>query len=265
MFAYETGTVSEDTSDLAIAGGWQSIIRPSAFYTEPSYLGYICLCLYVFVHRPDAIKKNYVIFALLLFICVIAKTASGFIILCLFFFCVNARGIVFNKRLYPLFAILCGVVVYFSQPFISRLLTSTDSVSESSGNIRLIFPAKCVSAVFMHAPFGVPHAELPGFLQASLPEEATVEHFDNGLVNIFINFGVFGFIIWACLISMMRDWALALFVVLCSLNNGTVFGYDKAVIISISILAYSQNRWTASNMTCRRVVKTDGRTMQHTV
>jgi hypothetical protein len=247
-FAVDTGTVAEDLTDLALAGGWASIYRSSAFYTEPSYLGYICLCLYLFVHRPESAKDNFIAFALLLFLCLIAKTASGFIILCLFFFCVNARSIISNRRFYPVFAILCVAVVYFGQPFISRLMASSDSESESSGYIRLVFPVKCAGAVFIHAPFGVPQAELPEFLQSNLPEEATVGNYDNGVANILIYFGVFGFIIWICMVGMMRNWALALFVILCALNNGNVFGYDKAVIMSISILVYAHNRRSVSNL-----------------
>ena len=64
---------------------------------------------------------------------------------------------------------------------------------------------KCVSAIFLHAPLGVPQAELPDFLQAYLPEDATTNEYDNGLVNVFINFGVFGFVIWICLIGMMAE------------------------------------------------------------
>ena len=47
-FAFDTGTVNEDKTDLALEGGWASGFRPSAFYTEPSYLGFICLCIYIF-------------------------------------------------------------------------------------------------------------------------------------------------------------------------------------------------------------------------
>jgi hypothetical protein len=269
FFAVNAGTVAEDKSDLAIAGGWESIIRPSAFYTEPSYLGFICLCLYVSVHRPNAIRSNFIAFALLLLLCLIAKTASGIIILCVIFFCVNAKAFVFNRRFYPVFAIVCGVAVYASLPFISRLVESTDPVSEASGYTRVVFPIKCVGAVFLHAPLGVPLAELPDFCQAHLPEDAASEtaRFDNGLLNLFIFHGVFAFVILICLIGMMRNWALALFVIFCAFNNGSLFGYDKAVLISISILAYLQNnRKGAVNWNCKRIsISAEHRTMQHSL
>ena len=236
-----------------------------AFYTEPSYLGFICLCLYVIRHQAEAIKSNLIAFALLLFLCLVAKTASGFIILCFFFFVVNARGIVLNRRRYPILAILFGVVIYFSLPFISRVLGSTDSASEPSGYIRLVFPMKCVSAVFLHAPLGVPQAELPDFFQANLPADATIGNFDNGLVNVFLYFGIFGFVIWICFIGMMRNWALALFVMLCALYNGNVFAYDKAFLISISILIAMQKTRGQSSMTFRAVAKTGGRPIQYSV
>ena len=264
-FAVDTGTVAEDKTDLALAGGWESIYRSSAFYTEPSYLGFICLCLYVIRHQAEAIKSNLIAFALLLFLCLVAKTASGFIILCFFFFVVNARGIVLNRRRYPILAILFGVVIYFSLPFISRVLGSTDSASEPSGYIRLVFPMKCVSAVFLHAPLGVPQAELPDFFQANLPADATIGNFDNGLVNVFLYFGIFGFVIWICFIGMMRNWALALFVMLCALYNGNVFAYDKAFLISISILIAMQKTRGQSSMTFRAVAKTGGRPIQYSV
>jgi hypothetical protein len=259
FFAIDAGTVAEDKSDLALAGGWESIFRPSAFYTEPSYLGFICLCLYVSVHRTKAIKNNCIAFALLLLLCLVAETASGTIILCIIFLCVNARAFVFNRRLYPVFAMLCAAVTYLSWPYISRLISSTDSVSEFSGYIRLVVPMHCVSAIFLHAPLGVPLADLPVFLRKWLPAEALVAQVDNGLLDLFIFHGVFGFIIVTCLIVMIRNWVLTLFILFCSLNNGDFFGYDKALLISISILTYSYNNMSnASKRDCRRAGITVG-------
>jgi hypothetical protein len=262
LFAFETGTISEGYSDVAIAGGWQNIIRPSAFYSEPSYLGFICLCLYMLRHRDGAVRNNLTAFVLLLVLCLMARTASGVILLSTLVYGANIRFVATKMRYYLGVAIIFGLVIYFGLPYFTRTLQSTDVANEESGYIRLIFPLKCIKAVLLHEPLGVPRPELPAFLREYLAEEATNASYDNGIANAFIFHGVFGLGIFACLIFMLRNGLLILFVLLCGFPNGALFGFDKAVMISLVILAYMQTkRKSAAGPGPRRMGQKPARTL----
>ncbi len=261
-FAYETGTVQTDVVETAIAGGYQSYIRPSGFYSEPSYLGFICLCLYVCQHQHQRLKNNLIVFIILLSSCLVARTASGVVLLCIFVYITNAKQLAPNIRSYLGFAIVLGLGTYLSLPYFSRLMESSNDFSEQSGYGRLIFPLKLLRVVFLSTPLGVPFADLPEFIQTNLPQQADYG-LDNGIANIFITYGVLGFVIWICLMRAVRDTMLALFVVFCALSNGTIFSYDKAVLLSLVMLAYLKNNSKITpGLDRKKIVKNTRRIMQ---
>ena len=63
---------------------------------------------------------------------------------------------------------------------------------------------------------------------------------DNGLLNIFINFGYLGFAIVGIILYKLKTNVLLIsFVLLSAMFNGAFFSYDKIAVIGFSVLLAS--------------------------
>ncbi|EEA01964.1 hypothetical protein BH160DRAFT_2765 [Burkholderia sp. H160] len=240
------------------AHGISVSIRPAATYAEPSYLGFVVLCL-VFasqkVNSGNKTARNCIIF--LGFIAVLlAQTASGVISLAVFLFVANWKYLSKNISF-----IFFGVVFLVVSALVlgARYDAILDG-SDQSSLIRLIYPLQAVGEVFSKGYiFGVPADYVPFVLKNSITgtEGLNGGTSDNALINMFLLYGVSGFAILAILFLKM-GFAEIVFLVLAMQFNGVIFNYDKVVMISLALLLYHahyQRRGDSESATLSRTLR----------
>jgi hypothetical protein len=240
LFTMAGGTVMTSIADAAIAGGYEAIIRPTAFYSEPSYLGFVCLALYMSLHSQENLRRNVIRFFALLVVCVVARTAAGVVLISFLFGFLNRRLFSDKWQTGMVGAVLFVGVVYISIPFAQRIFLSHDAIEETSGYIRLVFPLKVFAKVLAEYPLGVPPLFINSFITVNLPGEEQIT-LDNGLMNIAIYFGYTGFVIFGVIVASIKSRKLVVFVFCCGLYNGSLFSYDKVVIIFCAMAAFINN------------------------
>ena len=247
FFAQETGTIHTDYVERAMLDGWEYIIRPSGFYAEPSYLGFMSLCSYWALHERNSFLRNMCIFCVLMLTCLLAKTGAGTILLALNFTVLNF-SLLRRVRLGAVAYIVGAIIVfYLILPYLNRLINSGDSAVEASGYTRLVYPLDVMIHVWGVKPLGVP----PLYLAALEDVDFTAVQFtalDNGFVNVFIYYGVLGFGIWVFLGYACGSFRALLFLISCSLYNGSIFSYDKVLVISVALMCQCRQHEKISTM-----------------
>lgn len=236
-------------------------IRPSSFYAEPSYLGFIALSLLLIILKvfPDDFLK-YTLILILLTSLALSQTLSGLISFGLLL------GVFYFKKMkgmHPFIAIelMLLVPVYFLlfpvPDIFIRLIDIGNLHKEMSGFIRLIIPFELIWKVWVHSPLGVPQDQLVDFLkQPTVGAEAymlTTSNFglqvagiDNAFLNFFIYYGMLGIAVIWTFVSKIHNRYLLLYLFLTSMFNGTLLSFDKVVVISTVFLIVG--RWRRFRM-----------------
>lgn len=232
-------------------------IRPSSFYAEPSYLGFISLSLLVIILNIFSENFRKYLLVLILFASLtLSQTTSGLIsfglLLTVFYF---------NKirRIHPFVAIelLLLAPVYFLlfpiPDLFLRVFDIGDSQKELSGFIRMVLPFELIVKVWTHSPLGVPPDQLVDFLKQpsvrTIANMFTVNHFsglqvvglDNAFLNFFIFYGMLGITILWAFFKKIQNRYLLFYLFLTSFFNGGLLSFDKVAVISTVFLIV--NRW----------------------
>jgi hypothetical protein len=255
------GTFAATWAAFAQSHGLVIKIRPSSFYAEPSYLGFIATSLLVIVLKtfPEGFRKHLLILTLLATL-FLSQTLSGLIAFGLLLIAFYFNKI---KRIHPFLVteLLLLVPIYlllFPVPHVFlRILDVGDPQKELSGYIRLIVPFELIGKVLMHRPLGVPQDELFNFLnqrsvgaiaemfRISANSDQRVSGLDNAFLNFFIFYGVLGVaVIWA-FAKQITNRLLLYYLFLASFFNGALLSYDKAVVISTVFLIVGYWRYPA--------------------
>jgi hypothetical protein len=251
-------TLADTWGNFAADKGIAIKIRPSSFYAEPSYLGFIALSMAAMVLKIFNDGQRKTILLLILFVSLlISQTLSGIIA-----FWILVSGYYFNDiRRIPVYVpvlILLLMPVYFIffplPEFVIRLLNVFNQTEELSGFIRLVLPFELISKVMAHSPLGVPQDELLAFLRQPavgiepemLQRNATfgiqIAGLDNAFLNLFIFYGVTGFLLIWTFAMKIKDPLLLLYIALAALFSGSIFSFDKTVVISVVILVVAHCR-----------------------
>lgn len=220
-------------------------IRPTAFYSEPSYLGMVLLVLIYALTCGREWKARFIVpIALALATTVMAATASGTLSIAIFLV-VNFRREIF-KRWMATLLIALPVGIYLLWGPLERVMLGIDGGSdEISGYIRLVKPFQNIVEVFQAGyVFGVPFHFAETILKPSEFGEGVGSSggigLDTGILNLLIFNGIGGLVVFGILAWLLRPIEL-LFVVLMGVSNGVVFGYDKGFLIALAI-AYVRAR-----------------------
>ncbi|MFP5423953.1 MAG: hypothetical protein ACLGID_21180 [Gammaproteobacteria bacterium] len=211
-------------------------IRPVAFYSEPSYLGFmLTAAFYVFTKLTDDDTQKLKFFILCIAGCVLAETASGVFSLSILFMSYGGAK-VFRKKRNLLYAVLCGCgVLYVVLRFSGRLIGAVDG-GDTSSYSRLVTPLyNLYEVIFGGYIFGVPSYFLPEVLgfDADFTDTATFGG-DNGLINILCYYGLGGVLIILLILKKARE-AFLLFL-LVGMFNGSLLGFDKGFILGAVLL-----------------------------
>ncbi|WP_455281686.1 hypothetical protein [Cupriavidus necator] len=245
-----SGTELDDVRSTTLASYWlelgmekglvlgeELIVRPSAFYAEPSYYGFIAFSLYAaYAHCTQRFGKRVKFCAITLLGLLISQTLSGVVILILYVIITEWRYIL--RRIRYLLAIAVGLVA--SIPFYtgySRLFSVFDDSVEASGFIRLVKPFLNMQEMLEKFYFlGVNPSVFERVI--GVPEAVGAAGLDNGVLNIFQFYG-FGALIIFFLLKRKLKGKLFLYLILCGVFNGTLFGFDKAFVFVFVAFCFS--------------------------
>lgn len=221
--------------------GEELIVRPSAFYAEPSYYGFIAFSLYVaYAHCAQNFGNRMRFFGITLLGLLISQTLSGVVILTLYMTVTEWRHIV--RRTLYLLVISIGLVT--SIPFYagySRLFSVFDGSVEASGFSRLVKPFLNMQEMLGNYYFlGVNPLAFERVMGVS--EAVGAAGLDNGVLNIFQFYG-FGALIIFFLLKSHLNGRLFLYLILCGVFNGTLFGFDKAFVFVVVAFCFSIGRF----------------------
>lgn len=209
-----------------------SNVRPSATFTEPSYLGLIsfsmmCLGYYMVKHR---MKGESIFYMNFLTICISQSKAGIFFGILLIFYRIKNPLTELNQktskslnRNFPIFIAFCLVlVVYFN----TLRLDESSSVAD-----RLMHPASIILRYVYNFPFGIPYYErLNSNIFEDLSETwVAISH--NGYINLIFDYGFLGFILVAILFSnSKKDFQHILLLIFLGIQNGGLLDFDKVAL-----------------------------------
>lgn len=207
-----------------------SHIRPSATFTEPSYLG-----LFAFANLITGVSlkskyrdANYLIFISVATI-ILSQSKSGIVLSILLFVVLviaklrneNINSLKMPKVALPLF--IFSVFLFFFN--ISHI---NDSASIRD---RILIPVRIGFNFFLSHPFGIPYyqrLEMP-VMQLQTANWFALSH--NGLLNLVFDYGCLGlFVITILAFSLRNEGLLFLLFIYLGIQNGSFLDFDKAVI-----------------------------------
>ncbi|MCC8401290.1 hypothetical protein LJ655_05160 [Paraburkholderia sp. MMS20-SJTN17] len=228
-------TLASCWSEFGQSRGTSVVIRPAATYAEPSYLGFVVLCLAFAnqkVNSGNKIARNCITFIALIIV-LLAQTVSGIVSLAIFLFVANWKYLSKNIG----FLIFGAVFIIVSVLLLSGRFEALMGGSDESGLIRLVYPLQTVGEVFLQGYiFGIPMDYVPLVLKGAGAQGLHTAS-DNAFINMFILYGVSGLAVLAILFLNM-GFAEIVFLLLCMQFNGVIFVYDKVVMISFALLLY---------------------------
>lgn len=253
--ALSTGLLLMPPSELLIAnqGTAESVekaasfllfadMRPSALYGEPSYLAFICVSLLYVVLSSVPIKKLKqwaIIFSVAIALLSRSLSAAIGLVILLGIYFVSISNIFSVKRILSTFGILivvAGIIVYLSDWwFVQRIVGLVAGDTDNSSAVRLVMPFFLISKVFSSYWLGVPQDMVNSVFGIYFDD--VVLGVDNGLLNLFINYGYSGIILLFMLLYNARHNILLMtYLLLAAMYNGAFLSIDKVAIIGFVLL-----------------------------
>lgn len=226
--------------EKGLSFGVEYFLRPTAFYSEPSYLGFVMMFCSVFVFILDGmIVSRYVVISLAasFITSVVSESASALVALLIIF-----GGEIFKSKfgyavkiLFPLF---CFFVLLFSG-VLDRLASIGDVSGDVSGFIRFVKPLYNIAQVFGDGKiFGSPQSRSLDYFSPYFGSEYIGYGLDNGLFNIIMDLGLFALIYFYIVFNMLKKYILLIYAVVLMIN-GNYLGFDRAILMSILIVLHN--------------------------
>jgi hypothetical protein len=215
--------------------GYDFKIRPSASFSEPSYLGGVSLflnfvCLHTLRGRPRLVAN-----AVALLTCLIAQTFFGLLANAVILFAFYHRHI--NKSVMLCLAAFglatLALPIFAAEPSrIERILSGNDV----SVGLRLFQPFDVFAHVLANTPFGIPMTVAPEyFIDVGMVQRFEDAPFQNGAFNVLFAFGWLGLPVLWLLLRKAGGGICALFLLLLMCQNGAPFDFDKIVMAIFAI------------------------------
>jgi hypothetical protein len=214
-------------------------IRPAATYAEPSYLGFVVLCL-VFVSRKiigESGIGRIAFVSVAMATVLLAQTTSGIVALVLMLFATRKRSLWKSAGL-----ILASLLFLSGAAFmLSDRFTDIMQGSDVSFLGRLIYPLQAVGEALQQGYLlGVP-SEYLGKVVSSEVIAATgmaTGASDNALINMFLLYGMVGGVLVLTILFLRRGFPEIVLLLLSMQFNGAIFMYDKVVMLSLVLVLY---------------------------
>ena len=215
-------------------------VRPSATFAEPSYFGFIALSLYVltlvkFTKKWLKLATTMALWGGVLVCATLSGVISLFIITILYY---AKKGL--DLKLLILFLLLLLVsLILFDHNFYSILSVLEARVSnigsgqlDASAESRILKPFVLIRYIFENHPLGL----TTDVLIKKLGLDAVIGT-DNGFLLLFVNFGLTAFYLyWLIFLKLVRRPILAVYLLMASMFNGSIFSFDKVTVMGLVVL-----------------------------
>ncbi len=246
-----------NSNDVSLAAAWAEHarehgydfqIRPSASFSEPSYLGGISLflnfiCLHTLRGRARLLANGSALLA-----CLLAQTMFGLVANLVIMAAFYYRHV--NKSV-----MLClpglglatlALPIFAAEPDrIEKILSGQDV----STGLRVFQPFELLSHILSQAPFGVPvTASLEYFILQGMVQRFEDAPFQNGAFNVLFAFGWLGFAVLWMFLRTAGGGICALFLLLLFCQNGAPFDFDKIVMAIFAIHLARHVRATTTDL-----------------
>jgi hypothetical protein len=210
-----------------------SKLRPSSLYAEPSYLAFVILIVLIIlamlILNNEKVGDLYIVAGLIL---IVSQSRSGLVFLVLvsafLFLDKRTRQNMRKGRLTDFSLVLLSLVI-LSQVLPNYLLSD-------SFRVRVLYPFEEVTNALNSNLLGVPfYSRINGTTEIlNLPWTKIL---DNSFYSLVFSYGLTGIcIILVTLLSARKDKYLFVMVTAAFLQNGSVFDFDKVVLL---LLGYS--------------------------
>ncbi len=246
-YAIDDGVLASKWLKRSIEFGYDFSFRPSASYSEPSYLGFICCCLYYFeIHQPNTIltRITKIMLVTTVFVSASALGIGGILILML----------VDNWRKYilpnlPFIILLIAIcTVLFSLELNDSRLALILKGSDESALTRFVKPFEIIFYNFTNGDIlGIPYSCcIKHYLKLRFYSTYDDPPFHNTLINLIINYGIIGFfLIYSFFFTLMRNIQEKFLFLIGLSQNGDFFIFGKVSIFLLFILVVRQQKyWT---------------------
>jgi O-Antigen ligase len=226
---------------------FSTVVRPYGFYSEPSYAALVLLSV-ILVVQPTF--KLFLVSRITLVMAtmsiVLTQSASGIIFAALLILLqfVHSNLVSPIARLMVLLAVVFGIVVLWQTNIspLNRLGNISNETGENSGFTRLVAPLFAIYEVMSRSLFGLPLSYLANSAVPTGTDEPWAEVIHNGFFNFFIEFGLSGFLIFACFVAACKDQMIRIFLVAFLMQNGGPLSIDKCVLIVMTAALYNSQK-----------------------
>ena len=241
---YMPKSIFINSGDISLASSWVEhakehgydwVIRPSAGFSEPSYLGGVSVVLnFICLHTLKG-RKQWAATGLALVACAVSQTFYGLLSNLII------TGAFHHRRIDKVAVVIVGMLtllllalpIFAAEPGRLQNILSGNDVS---AGLRITQPFELLGYLLAHAPFGVPLTIAPGyFQQQGLIEAFEDGPFHNGSLNLFFAYGWLGFPLIVMLLRTAGGGICALFVVLLMAQNGAPLDFDKIIMFTLAI------------------------------
>lgn len=218
-----------------------SRLRPVGFYGEPSYMAFVMISillvgLFYFRKAADVVLLcGMCLIGLLLLGSLSGVLAYGILVAAYFLFRPGRRNLA-TKRLVGAFTILgvlsiCLVWVLPSEYYARIAGILNNGIShDTSANIRFVLPSELLLKMAKSGQWvGYTASALEGFINGR------INSIDNALLWVLLEYGMLGIVLLGLYITYIRNVTLVAYFIVCLNFNGSIFSYDKAVIVSIAL------------------------------
>lgn len=222
-----------ETSELALNAGTR--YRPTAFYGEPSYAGWITFSLLAMALNFRNKRNGFALIIISVIISILLESFSGIIAVVIYsiFWLSKVNQFNFRSLLKISRAILVLVICFagfyfFSSSFKGRF-DNAQGYSDVSINIRLLNPVAYLNNM-------LDKGEIFGVYNFG---DLTI---DNAAWSMLIQYGIISFPIFYLLLKYTFSGILSVIYILLAFNfNGTVLSFDKVIVIGL-VIGLQQNR-----------------------
>lgn len=219
-------------------------IRPNGPYGEPSYFGFVLLSLMVAV--TPALKSSrwaQLAYGAALIAGILSRSLAFLLAAALVAGIPMFMRATFKARLQivalALLALFPVLMLTPALDVLGRLLAGSSQLGDYSIYVRIVAPVKIVPEFIAAYPFGVPAHSLDIETSSiNLGNLRWEEILHNGFINAIFTYGVFGVILFLCIIRAAGNLQITMYLMASTMFNGAFFYIDKISILILTVVIY---------------------------
>ncbi len=230
---YDDPALAMNWVEHAINQGFAMNLRPSTFYSEPSYLGLLATVLY-YVQQVNHTRWLLPPFMLAFATSLVAGTGLGLasnLALSLFFLSRRHAAILLTL-------IICVILIAIAVSSFDELAGARASAifsgNDQSANVRIFYPLRIVAIFWSTSIVGIPLTGIETVVGSNSLFHINGENpFQNGILNFMYAFGLVAIPLLAMYLWRKPLVFVFIFLVIAS-QNGAIFELDKIALYALT-------------------------------